>query len=258
MDHSAEQDESTHHPADRSRSSGGVMAGVVAGATVAGTAFAYLSLAGDRGWPPFGGYQWAGLVFGGGAVIAAASTLTFLTVRGKLRVWTAVALIVVMSVGVAFVSSSLTRGSGHGSSTSSPEIAVDTPKGEVPRDRPVTVSGRLVQPLRQGESLWVFVGTLTDRDTQPQLYYQQAGPCAIDPSARSWRCSDIVVTSPDTRLIGVHVVGAWGGRPASLVRNLVGGAKFEAGSIDQDPRNVSNLPLGPDAELLATEILAVS
>lgn len=208
----------------------------------------YLALAHDTNAWPYGGPSWIGVAAGS---IVALGGLVLIIVRhmnGSLGAWPLAsgltAILVGAIVGTATVFSS---GDQQGPGIAAPRAEITSLKDGQTIDGPVTLSGTVSTPLRQGESLWLFVGTLPASGNSADYFYLQFGPCEESHEQMTWRCTSISLANTGPRRVRIYLTAVRDGDPPKLVQRLTEGAVFDYKTSNDippgrnDPRNERNL-----------------
>jgi hypothetical protein len=217
--------------------------------TVVALLVGYLSLANDTDAWPYGGPSTLWIVAGAAFALVGLVLLLVRYARGALGVWW-------LAVGLAIVLVGTIVGTAAAFSSDTSEVARGTPTAEITSlddrqtiDGPVSLSGVVNESLRQGESLWLFVGTLSESGDDPDYFYLQFGPCEEAPDRMTWRCKTVSLANIGPRRVGLYLVAARGDDPAKLVQRLTEGAVFDYQNKNNIP---TNKPDSRNAKTLAT------
>lgn len=232
---------------------------------VVGLLVGYLSLANDTDAWPYGGPSSLWIVVGAAFALVGLVLILMRFTRGALGVWwLAVGLTMVLVgtiVGTAAAFSSDTSEVAE-PGTSTAEITSLDDRQTI--DGPVSLSGVVNGPLRQGESLWLFVGTLPESGDDPGYFYLQIGPCEESPDKMTWRCNTVSLASLGPRRVGLYLAAVRGDDPAKLVQRLTEGAVFDYQNNNDippnrpDPRNAKTLSTFGDVIVLDSVIVGLA
>lgn len=223
--------------------------------TVIGAVIAYLSLAHDTKAWPYQGPTWIWIGVGAVSALAGLILIAYKQNRSTHTRWS-------LTLGLTCVLVGAIVGTAAAVNTHSRQ-PLDT-RHEVPHaritsvrdgqmvDNTVRIAGVIDQPVRPGESLWLFIGTLPPSSDEPTAFYLQFGPCGVLSDTRTWECNDITLATQDPRRVRFYLVGVRGNSASEFVQRLASGAvldyqKNNALTPDRtDARHFDKLPAGDD------------
>jgi hypothetical protein len=231
--------------------------------TVVGVLIAYLTFAHAAKIWPYAGPSWMWVAAGG--VCALVGLYLVLRRGGAAKwplVWGMTCIIVGSIVGTLGAVGVQPRQAAEArretSPDTAPEIRITSVRDGQQVDGPFGIAGVIDQPLRQGESLWVLVGNVSDSGAEPTTFYLQLGPCGVLLDEKTWQCDDVALASMGPRRVRFYVLAVRDGAAADLVRRLVSGGVLDYQNRAKitpdrsDARNFDTLPGGEDVLLLAT------
>jgi hypothetical protein len=203
----------------------------------------------------------AGSVF---ALVGLALILVKYT-RGSLGVWwLAVGLTIVLVGTIVGTAAAFTSESSEVTEPGTPRAEITSHDSGQTIDGPVSLSGPVTRPLRIGESLWLFVGTLPESGDKPGYFYLQCGPCEESPEKMTWRCKAVSLANIGPRRVGFYLAAFRGDDPAKLVQRLTEGAVFDYQNENDippsrtDPRNAKTLSTFGDVVVMDSVIVGLT
>jgi hypothetical protein len=225
----------------------------------------YLSLAHDTNAWPYGGPSWLWSAVGAAVAVVGLALILVRYTRGALGVWSLSAGMTLTLVGaIVGTAAALGPNTSNANDPGTPTAEITSLADRQTIDGPVELSGALNKPLRQGESLWLFVGTLPDSGDDPGYFYLQFGPCEVSQDTMKWRCKDVSLAQIGPRRVGLYLTTARGKDPAKLVQHLTEGAVFDYQTKNhiptnrQDPRNAKTLSTFGDIVVLDSVIVGLT
>ena len=205
---------------------------------VVGLLVAYLSLANDTEAWPYGGPSSLWIVVGAAVALVGLVLILVRFTRGALGVWwLAVGLTMVLVGAIVATAAAFSSDASEVAEPGTPAVEITSLDDRQTIDGPVALSGAVNSPLRQGESLWLFVATLPESGDEPVYFYLQFGPCEESPDKMTWRCRAVRLANIGPRRVGLYLVAVRGDDPAKLVQRLTEGAVFDYQNKNHTPTN---------------------
>jgi hypothetical protein len=232
---------------------------------VVGLLVAYLSLANDTDAWPYGGPSSLWIVVGVAFALVGLVLILVRYARGALGVWwLAVGLTMVLVGTIVGTAAAFSSDASEVAKPGTPTAKITSVDDRQTIDGSISLSGAVNAPLRQGESLRLFVGTLPESGDDPDYFYLQFGPCGESPDSMTWRCNTIRLATIGPRRVGLYLVAVGGDDPAKLVQRLTEGAVFDYQNKNNiptnrpDPRNAKTLSAFGDVVVLDSVIVGLA
>ncbi|MEU3625984.1 hypothetical protein BS329_30495 [Amycolatopsis coloradensis] len=214
---------------------------------------------------PYSSNPLHGLFVGTGLVITSLGFAMWAIVRKTLKIWKVLGCLVAGSVGsvlatAAIIGLGATPTPVPGASLSAQTaLKIESPTDNQRMTGGFELWGRLLNPLRTGDTLWVFAndGGNPDADRSGKFTLLR-GPCTVDAGSNLSTCPvNLAQDANNNRLVTLTVLSVTAAQARHFVEDLYAGAQLDQNRRDcgdgrcplvsrPDPRNKNGLPGGKE------------
>ncbi|MFD5089810.1 hypothetical protein ACFWMR_04375 [Amycolatopsis thailandensis] len=216
---------------------------------------------------PYSSDPLQGLVVGVGLVILCVAFSVRAIAKKRLTTWRVLSCLVAGSVGSALVTVAIVSPSAATASPPPPGpnpsaqtvLTIESPVDNQRVTGGFELRGRLLGPLRAGDTLWVFAndGGNPDADRSGKFTLLR-GPCTVDISSIIFTCPvTLAQDKSNSRQVTLTVLSVTAAQTRHFVEDLFAGAQLDQNRNDcgdgrcsltnkADPRNKNGLPGGKD------------